>query len=144
KGQFHLVERVAVEAASADASAATAARSAAAKYRIAGKFSFDDKRLSVDEFRFETGPKDDPYTADGTAFVDIGSEPNFGVTATGTQMRFDEAMGGEVSPAGLTLGDRIAAVKKAVLSLPRPQMPGHIDVKLPALLVGDTTIRDIR
>ncbi|OWK21527.1 hypothetical protein AJ88_16910 [Mesorhizobium amorphae CCBAU 01583] len=32
-------------------------------FRLNGKFSLDHHRLSFDEFRFETGPLDNPYTA---------------------------------------------------------------------------------
>ena len=44
-------------------------------FRLNGKFSLDHQRLGVDEFRFETGPLDNPYTADGKAAVDLGAEP---------------------------------------------------------------------
>ena len=47
-------------------------------------------------------------------------------------------------PAGLTLQDRIAAIRAALLDLPKPSIPGSIDVDLPAVVAGDTTIRDVR
>ena len=36
--------------------------------------------LSFDEFLFETGPLDNPYTADGKGFVELGDEPRFAMT----------------------------------------------------------------
>ena len=69
-------------------------------FRFNGKFAFDHQRLSADEFRFETGPLDDPYTADGSAFVDLGAEPNFSVDAHGAQIRFDEAVGARETVKG--------------------------------------------
>ena len=53
-------------------------------------------------------PADDPYTADGKAYVELDANPRFSVTATGAQVRFDEAMVADKDPAGLTLQDRIA------------------------------------
>ena len=50
----------------------------------------------------------------------------------------------EKKAAGLTLRDRVAAVRAALLDLPKPSIPGSIDVDLPAVVAGDTTIRDVR
>ncbi len=112
--------------------------------RITGKFSFDHHRLSIDGFRFETGPLDDPYTADGTAFIDLGAAPQFSIEANGAQVRFDEAVGKGEQGAGITLRDRIAAVENVLVDLPKPGIPGTVEVNLPAVVAGDTTIRDVR
>ncbi|NGO54955.1 AsmA-like C-terminal region-containing protein [Allomesorhizobium camelthorni] len=112
-------------------------------YRINGRFTFDHKRLGIDEFRFETGPLDNPYTADGTAFVEIDAEPRFLVETSGAQVRFDEAVGAEEG-AKLSLSQRIAALEAALTGLPRPAIPGAVNVDLPAVVVGDTTIRNVR
>jgi uncharacterized protein involved in outer membrane biogenesis len=112
--------------------------------RMRGKFSFDHRRLGIDEFRFETGPLDNPYTADGTAFIDLSSDPRFSIEANGAQMRFDEAVGTSEQAAGITLGDRIAAVEKVLVDLPKPTIPGTIEVNLPAVVAGDTAIREVQ
>nr|WP_149757620.1 AsmA-like C-terminal region-containing protein [Mesorhizobium albiziae] len=119
------------------------AREALRPNRIGGKFSFDHRRLGIDEFRFETGPVDDPYTADGKAFIELGANPRFSIEASGAQVRFDEAAGGEKT-AGFTLKERLAAVQRALVDLPKPTIPGTVDVNLPAVVAGDTTIRDVR
>ncbi len=128
----------------ADAAAGKPAKDAPHPFRINGKFSFDHQRLGLDEFRFETGPVQDPYTADGTAFVELGAEPRFSIEANGAQVRFDEAVGARQTVNGLTLAGRIAAVEKALVSLPKPAIPGLIDINLPAVVAGDTTIREVR
>ena len=112
--------------------------------RMAGTFSFDHRRLGIDEFRFETGPLDNPYTADGKAFVELGAEPRFSIEANGAQMRFDEAVGTGEQAAGATLRERIAAVEKVLVALPKPTIPGNVEVNLPAVVAGDTTIRQVR
>ena len=113
-------------------------------WRVRGSFALDHARLAVDEFRFETGSADDPYTADGKADVELGADPRFSVTATGAQVRFDDAVVTDKDPAGLTLQDRVSAIRAALLDLPKPSIPGSIDVDLPAVVAGDTTIRDVR
>jgi uncharacterized protein involved in outer membrane biogenesis len=111
-------------------------------YRLNGKFSLDHKKLGIEEFRFETGPLDSPYAADGKASIDLGTTPRFAVEASGAQVQFDEAVGGD-NGAGLTLEQRIAALERTLLALPKPTIPGTVEVKLPAVVAGDTTIRDV-
>jgi uncharacterized protein involved in outer membrane biogenesis len=113
-------------------------------YRLAGDFKLDHRRLAIDELRFETGPLDDPYAANGKASIDFGPAPRFSIQAEGAQVQFDEAMAGETAKAGLTLDQRIAALETALRGLPRPTIPGSVEVRLPAVVAGDTTIRDVR
>jgi len=144
-GQFRLTEDEAspVQLRGSDGEAvAVAPVKAATGYRASGKFQLDHRRLSLDEFRFETGPLDNPYAADGTASLDLGPEPRFRIEASGAQVQFDEAVSGEGGPA-LSAEARIAALETALRRLPRPTIPGSVDVQLPAVVAGDTTIRDV-
>ena len=43
-------------------------------YRLNGAVLARPPKLGIAEFRFETGPLDNPYTADGTASVDLGAD----------------------------------------------------------------------
>ncbi|AZO13894.1 AsmA family protein [Mesorhizobium sp. M2A.F.Ca.ET.043.05.1.1] len=112
-------------------------------FRLNGKFALDHQKLNVDEFRFETGPLDNPYTADGKASVDLGLKPHFAVEASGAQVQFDEAVGGAAG-SGFTLDQRIAAFEQTLQHMPKPTIPGTLDVRLPAVVAGDTTVRDVR
>ncbi|MET2826114.1 AsmA family protein [Mesorhizobium shangrilense] len=112
-------------------------------FRLNGKFALDHQKLGIDEFRFETGPLDNPYTADGKASVDLGLKPRFSIEASGAQVQFDEAVGA-AGGAGLTLAQRVAAFEQALLSLPKPTIPGTLEVKLPAVVAGDTTVRNVQ
>ncbi|MDH6232503.1 uncharacterized protein involved in outer membrane biogenesis [Mesorhizobium soli] len=113
-------------------------------FRLNGDFALDHKKLSIDSFRFETGPLDNPYTADGTALIDLGTQPRFSIEAKGAQVRFDEAVAGSEAGAGLTLAERISALEKTLADLPKPTIPGSVEVNLPAIVAGDTTVRDVR
>ncbi len=112
-------------------------------YRLSGQFILDYKQLDVAAFRVETGPLDQPYTADGKAALTFGAEPHFSIEAKGAQIRLDEAVGAP-QDADLSLDARIAAVEAAVTALPKPSIPGTVRIDLPAVLVGDTTIRDVK
>ncbi|WP_159592029.1 AsmA family protein [Chelativorans xinjiangense] len=112
--------------------------------RVTGRFALNHERLEVEEFRFETGPEVNPYMAEGEAVVELGAEPSFSITADGAQIRFGgpEEEGGAMS--GLSADERFAALTGFVTGLPKPTIPGVIAVNLPAIVAGDTTIRDIR
>ncbi|TIU55063.1 MAG: AsmA family protein, partial [Mesorhizobium sp.] len=105
-------------------------------FRLNGKFALDHQKLNIDEFRFETGPLDNPYTADGKASVDLGLKPHFAVEASGAQVQFDEAVGGAAG-AGFTLDQRIAAFEQTLQHMPKPTIPGTLEVRLPAVVAGD-------
>lgn len=139
----HDARRAAEQQAAASGDAAKTARLEPPAWRAHGNLLLDHQRLSFDPFRLETGPVADPYVADGSAFVTLDADPRFQVTATGAQVRFDDA----VTPgdtAGLTLRDRVRAIRTTLADLPRPSIPGVVDVDLPAVVAGDTTVRDVK
>lgn len=110
-------------------------------YRVSGGFEFDHEALSVEEFRFETGPLEDPYTADGSARFALGAEPRFDIIADGAQIRFEDAT--SEAAGGVSLQTRLVVLREFLLDMPRPAIDGRIEVKLPAIVAGDTTVRDV-
>lgn len=112
-------------------------------YRISGAFDFGHAALGVEQFRFETGLPEDPYTAEGSARFDLGTQPRFEIRADGAQFRFDNGDGG-AEGGGASFADRMSAIREALFDLPRPTIPGSIEVALPAIVAGDTTVRDVR
>src|SRR5690606_37788420 len=89
-GQFKL--RPKAISGAAEAPPRIAADGSVPVYRLDGTFTLDHRRLSVDEFRFETGPLENPYGADGMGLLDLGPEPRFSIAMDGAQVRFDEAV----------------------------------------------------
>lgn len=113
-------------------------------YRLSGAFALDDRRLNFESFRFETGPLDNPYTADGSGFIELSAEPRFAIEAKGAQLRFDENLAESEKVTGLTLESRLSVLEQVLTELPKPTIPGTIEVTLPAIVAGDTTVRDVR
>ena len=110
-------------------------------FLVTGQFTANHRLLDISEFILETGSEAEPYSADGSAFVDYGAQPNFAVRADGQQIRFEQK--DEVTDAGQSLNRRIAALREMVQSVPRPGMDGTINLNLPAIVAGDTTIRQV-
>lgn len=132
-GQFRLNTQVA-----ANQQQATDAPPA---HRVSGTFDLSHEQLAIKAFRYETGPLQDPYIAEGSAEFDLGTEPRFAVRADGAQIRFDGAS--DETAGGFDLNQRISGLKEFLLDLPRPTIPGRIDMALPAIVAGDTTIREV-
>src|SRR5690606_25352424 len=67
-----------------------------------------------------------------------GPTPGFSLTVAGQQVRLAEGEGG-----AMPLAERLNALAETLSDLSRPVIPGTIDVRLPAVVAGDTTICDV-
>ena len=117
--------------------------------RIAGKFELSNERIRVPEYRLEAGPRDDPYVVTGEATLDTGRAPEFLLTADGQQIDVSRiGTSGEAGKTGrdpqLSVRQRLQMLMAIAADIPIPQVPGRASLALPAVVVGDTTVRDIR
>lgn len=130
------------------------ARQQPAVARATGKFSLDNARMAVTDYRLEIGPTADPYIVTGNATIDTGETPKFMLTASGQQIdidRIDNGNPGLKGKAGkgnrpepaLTPAGRLAVLHRIGDLIPIPPMPGKASIKLPAIVAGDTTVRDV-
>ena len=110
-------------------------------FRVKGKFEARHDGLTFPSYRLETGTKDKPYFAEGSGKVSFGASPRFDFLADGAQVTFDaeDANGG----AAANISERLSAVEAFLKNVPVPSMPGEIRLALPAIVAGDTTIRDV-
>lgn len=117
--------------------------------RVAGKFELSNERIRVPEYRLEAGPQADPYAVTGEATLDTGRAPEFLLIADGQQI--DVSRIGNSGEGGKTGRDpqisarqRLQALLAIAGDVPIPQVPGRASLFLPAVVVGDTTVREIR
>jgi uncharacterized protein involved in outer membrane biogenesis len=116
--------------------------------RVKGSFELTNDRIRVADYRLEVGKLDDPYVVTGEATLDTGSNSEFLLTAEGQQIDVNHLA---ESPSGKTGRDaaasaqrRLQAFVEMAASIPIPQVPGRASLKLPAVVLNDTTIRDIQ
>jgi uncharacterized protein involved in outer membrane biogenesis len=116
--------------------------------RIRGKFELANDRVRVPEYRLEIGALDQPYVITGEATLDSGKAPEFLLTAEGQQIDVDQLV--VPTPSGKTgrqgessARQRIRALIALADQIPIPDVPGRASVKLPAIVAGDTVLRDI-
>jgi uncharacterized protein involved in outer membrane biogenesis len=111
-----------------------------ALFKVKGKFGLASTGLALPEFKLETGARDKPYVANGSGSLIFGASPMFDLKLAGTQVNFAAT---QDASAGSGLGSRVETLRQFISSVPLPAMPGSIDVNLPAIVAGDTTIRAI-
>ncbi len=111
-----------------------------------GDFDFTPHRIDVPQFRLEVGDREDPYTINGTGFVNISDDIKFNIKADGRQIDLDRIGkndGAESRNGGLDLEQRLGVMRSIIEKIPVPPAQGIIDLALPAIVAGDTLIRDV-
>ncbi len=114
--------------------------------RFEGDLQLGSAGASVPAFRMEVGHGDDPYTLIGSGQAVFGEDLSFRAKAEGQQINIErlEAAGDRtVGGDGKDLSTRLTTLADLVKRIPRFEAQGDIDVRLPAVIAGDTTIRDI-
>ncbi|OYR22366.1 AsmA family protein [Brucella thiophenivorans] len=112
--------------------------------RVSGKFNADRSRFDASEFRMEQGPADNPYVVNGKALIDYGDKPHFEISADGQQVFWGPVETTEDQAAvPVPVNERLAPVRRMLEQLPIPNMPGNVDLRLPAVIAGGTTIRSV-
>ncbi|MCY6379964.1 AsmA-like C-terminal region-containing protein [Hoeflea prorocentri] len=113
--------------------------------RATGVFELNNERLRIEDYRLETGPANDPYIISGEATFDTGRNPEFLLVADGQQLNLARMTGDQDQEEvnAVSFGDRLSSLRRLLSLAPVPQMPGKVSVALPAILAGDTTVRDV-
>lgn len=116
--------------------------------RVKGSFDLTNDRIRIADYRLEVGSLDDPYVVTGEATLDTGSRAEFLLTAEGQQIDVNRlglgARGKTGRDAAASAQRRLQAFVEMAASIPIPQVPGRASLKLPAVVLNDTTIRDIQ
>jgi AsmA-like C-terminal region len=112
---------------------------------IKGAFAADANGIKITEAVLTAGPSESPYRADGSLGLTFGSQARFDVTLKGQQISFGDIEGSTKADRvtlGVPLADRLAALESVLSQIPVPDIPGRVDLALPALVIGDTIIRN--
>lgn len=134
-----------------DASAPSAPQSAEAglpvlPVRAAGAIALSPTAADVTDIRVQAGDPARPYILTGAGRFDFAGIPKFLLTLEGEQIDVDRIASedGGGTPETLGLAQRVEAMRAVLAEVPRPTIPGTVEISLPVIVAGDTTIRDAR
>lgn len=117
--------------------------------RVKGEFELTNERVRVASYRLELGDAGNPYAVTGEATLDTGAKPEFLLTAEGQQIDVSRignegAMGKTGRSAASSIRQRLDLLMSMAGQIPIPNVPGRANLSLPAIVAGDTVLRDIR
>ncbi|RCW28406.1 AsmA-like protein [Ciceribacter lividus] len=117
--------------------------------KVKGEFELTNERVRVPSYRLELGDAENPYAVTGEATLDTGAHPEFLLTADGQQIDVNRI--GEGAQKGKTSRHVVVSVRERLdrlvaiaARIPIPSVPGKASLALPAIVAGDTVLRDIR
>lgn len=109
-----------------------------------GNFQASPSVINISEYRLDIGSREAPYTITGQGTVSVRDEIFFKVQADGRQIDIDQLKTDGVDAEKYTLEGRLSALNEVLKRVPVPTGKGEIDVILPAIVAGDTYIRDVK
>ena len=112
--------------------------------RTRGKYRLVPSRLDLAEMELEIGSRDDPFVLSGQGTADLRGQDGFRLELDGRQIdvaRIARMRGSEGDVA--TLEQRIALVRGILDEVPVPAINGVLDFEIPAIVSGDTMLREI-
>lgn len=117
--------------------------------RAKGEFELTNERIVVPAYRLELAEADNPYVITGEAKLDTGAKPEFLLTAEGQQVDVnrlanDGGQGKTGRNAAGSVRQRLNLLIAMAAEIPVPTVPGRANLKLPAIVAGDTVLRDIQ
>lgn len=116
--------------------------------RVSGEFELSNERVRIPQYNLEAGDPADPYIVTGEATLDTGKEPDFLLIADGQQIDVSRiGNSGEGGKTGrnpqVSARQRLQGLLDILADIPVPQVPGRASLKLPAIVIGDTTVREV-
>ncbi|MGB7285663.1 MAG: AsmA family protein, partial [Salaquimonas sp.] len=112
---------------------------------VKGAFNLTPTQLTLPEYSINIGSKEDPFSLSGQGFAQLKGGIDFRLQIDGRQVdleRIVKMREGEEATAN-TLETRIALFRDVLEQIPVPSFAGEIDLEIPAIIAGDTFIREV-
>jgi hypothetical protein len=111
--------------------------------QMKGGFKVNNERLDIPQYRLASGNPRDPYIIEGEANIDTGANPEFLVTARGQQIDLSQFNDESAETQESTTRTGFSNISRIIAQIPTIDLPGKIDLTLPAVLSGNTTVREV-
>lgn len=112
--------------------------------RATAEVASQDGGAAFQKIRVEVGGGESPYVLTGEGSLASGPIPHFSLKLDGEQIDIDRLAQETLDKAeGLTLADRVEAVRRTLHAVPALPVAGELELNLPVFTVGDTTVRGL-
>lgn len=111
--------------------------------QMKGGFKIDNERLDIPQYRLASGNPRDPYIIEGEANIDTGARPEFLITARGQQIDISQFNEEDTEAEDTPSRTGFSNINRIISQIPKIDLPGKIDLTLPAVLSGNTTVREV-
>ncbi|KHJ56219.1 hypothetical protein LA66_06450 [Aureimonas altamirensis] len=112
--------------------------------RATGQVTSQNGGATFQKIRVEVGGGEAPYVLTGEGTLASGPIPHFGLKLAGEQIDMDRLTQETLEKSGgLTLADRVEAVRRTLRAVPVLPVAGELELNLPVFTVGDTTVRGL-
>ncbi|MBO6918302.1 MAG: AsmA family protein [Rhizobiaceae bacterium] len=111
--------------------------------QMKGGFKVNNEQLEIPEYRLASGNPRDPYIIEGEANIDTGTNPEFLVTARGQQIDISQFGNENADTDDNQSTTGFSSINRLISQIPKIDLPGKIDLTLPAILSGNTTVREV-
>ena len=110
---------------------------------VDGAMRLDRTKLELPAFIVRVGEGDDPYRLDGTAEAFFEGRERYALRLRGSQVDADRLPAATAAGEAVGLERRVAALGDVLRRIPLPSVPGDVRLELPALVAGDTIVREL-
>ena len=123
---------------------AASERAAVMPVKAVGAIVLSPTAAEVSDIRVQAGEATRPYLLTGEGRFDFAGIPKFLLNLEGEQIDVDRIAAEENGDADQVLGlaERVEAMRAVLAEIPRPTIPGTVEISLPVIMAGDTMIRD--
>ncbi len=115
--------------------------------RLESDIEVTSKGATIPAFKLDIGESDDPYSVTGNGQALFGDALSFRLRAEGQQIdvnRLSKGSDGEdASKTSLSFQQRLESLRQLIAKIPRFEVDGEINLYLPAVVAGDTVIREV-
>ena len=115
--------------------------------RVEGDLTVSASGASIPAFKMDIGDRDDPYVVTGNGQAIFGEATSFRLRAEGQQINVERlnagGSGSGSANAGKSLKERLAGLRQVIDKVPRFSVDGEVNLYLPAIVAGDTVIREV-
>ncbi|MEP2943123.1 MAG: AsmA-like C-terminal region-containing protein [Hyphomicrobiales bacterium] len=112
------------------------------KWELTGAFDLNREKFSLNKATFEDGAQEAPVNLNGNILIPFSPEVRFEAKVSSRQIDLDRSYGeGQNSPIALSEAQSIIAT--LIDTLPKPPIPGTIDVNVPGIIVAGDIVRSL-